>query len=141
VEVCVESAQKGAEMAESSQAGNAREEPIDRIMQTLLQQAADEGAAEIVIEPLVQSAVVRYRNRGVLREVVRLPKAVSRQLVEHLRERAGIRGGEQTVAEEGRIELASLGKEYELRVTAQPSPNGETLVIHISPRQQAPVAP
>ena len=62
-----------------------QDSPISKILSAILEYAANNGASDIHIEPLERELQIRCRIDGVLREVMKLPKATEPPLVSRVK--------------------------------------------------------
>jgi type II secretory ATPase GspE/PulE/Tfp pilus assembly ATPase PilB-like protein len=108
--------------------------PIVRIAHTIIQQAIQDEASEIVVEPRADSVTVLFRIGGGVREATKLPKRVQRKLVARYKYMADMKADKEGAAQDGPIAISHAGKEYDLRVHAEPTPNGDRITIGISVR-------
>jgi DNA-binding response OmpR family regulator len=111
------------------------ENALIRIAHTILQQAIDEGASEIHVEPRAERLGIYFRLHSGMNEVLRLPKHIQRNLVARYKLMADLNPEEHNAPQEGRIGISYQGKEYDLRVHSEPTSNGERVVIAISAKQ------
>jgi len=112
-------------------AKQADEAPIIRIAFTLIQQAINQGASDIHVEPDKRNVRIRYRIDGVLHEVMPLPKYIERPLVSRFKIMSDMNIAERRLPQDGRIPVTLTGKDYDLRVSCLPTVNGEKIVMRI----------
>ncbi len=62
-----------------------QDSPISKVLSSIMEFAAVNGASDIHIEPLEKELKIRCRIDGVLREVMRLPKATEPPLVSRVK--------------------------------------------------------
>lgn len=105
--------------------------PIIRLANALIQQAIIDRASDIHVEPQQRAVRVRYRIDGVLMEAMTVPRNLMAPLISRLKIMADMNIAERRVPQDGRIEIRSEGKEYDLRVSAIPTPFGEKIVMRI----------
>ncbi|MFN7171751.1 MAG: GspE/PulE family protein [Fimbriimonadaceae bacterium] len=109
----------------------AEQAPIIRMANALIQQAIVDRASDIHVEPQQKNVRVRYRVDGVLMEAMNLPKNLQAPLISRLKIMADMNIAERRIPQDGRIEVRSAGKEYDLRVSSIPTPFGEKIVARI----------
>jgi type IV pilus assembly protein PilB len=105
--------------------------PIIKLANALIQQAIADRASDIHVEPQQRSVRVRYRIDGVLIEAMTVPRPLMAPLISRLKIMADMNIAERRVPQDGRIEVRSTGKEFDLRVSSIPTPHGEKIVMRI----------
>ncbi len=111
------------------------EAPIIRLLNALLQQAVKERASDIHIEPYERELEVRMRVDGVLRTVLRPPKAIQDALISRVKIMSGLDIAEKRLPQDGRIRLLIGGRDIDVRVSVIPTVHGERAVLRILHRQ------
>ncbi len=138
-----ESAKKDDEAGEEGEYGSEElvdildandEAPIIRWVNSLMFQAAKEGASDIHIRPGEKDIVVRYRIDGVLREVKRVPKKFQQSIIARIKIMAGLNIAEKRLPQDGRIRRKMAGKDVDMRVATAPTAAGETVTIRLLDR-------
>jgi len=109
----------------------AEQAPIIKLANALIQQAVADRASDIHVEPQQRAVRVRYRIDGVLAEAMTVPRNLMAPLISRLKIMADMNIAERRVPQDGRIEIRSAGKEYDLRVSSVPTPFGEKIVMRI----------
>jgi len=110
------------------------EAPIIRWVNSLMFQAAKEGASDIHIRPGEKDIVVRYRVDGVLREAKRVPKKFQQSIIARIKIMAGLNIAEKRLPQDGRIRRKMAGKDVDMRVATAPTAAGETVTIRLLDR-------
>ena len=105
--------------------------PIIRLANALIQQAIQDRASDIHVEPQQRSVRVRYRIDGVLGEAMTVPRNLMAALISRLKIMADMNIAERRIPQDGRIEVRHNGKEFDLRVSSVPTPFGEKIVMRI----------
>jgi len=113
----------------------AEQAPIIKLSNALIQQAIQDRASDIHVEPQQRAVRVRYRIDGVLLEAMTVPKNLQAPLISRLKIMAEMNIAERRVPQDGRIEVRNAGKEYDLRVSSIPTPQGEKIVMRILDKQ------
>ena len=122
----------GGSEAETTSVGGWREQdPVERIVNSILMCAIKDGASDIHIEPLAKSVSVRYRVKGELRDHLRLPGLVHKPLVARIKKlgKLDTAGGE---AQWGVIRLRLDERDYDLQISTQPTEHGERVMMRVS---------
>jgi general secretion pathway protein E len=109
--------------------------PIIRLINALLTEAVREDASDIHIESFEHAMVVRFRIDGVLREVLRPPRALAPLLVSRIKVMAKLDIAEKRLPQDGRISLKIAGRAVDVRVSTLPSGHGERVVLRLLDKQ------
>jgi general secretion pathway protein E len=110
------------------------EAPIIRFVHSILSQAVRERASDIHVEPFEREVAVRFRVDGVLREVVRPPKAAQSSITSRIKVMAGLNIAEKRLPQDGRIRLKRAGRDIDIRVSTVPTSHGERVVMRLLDR-------
>src|SRR5919199_1408443 len=114
--------------------------PLVRLVNSVLFQAAEDGASDIHFEPQEDSLVVRYRVDGVLQEVQRIPKRMMPGVTTRLKVLAKLDIAERRKPQDGRISLnaAAAGRMLDVRVATLPTVEGESVVMRLLDKSKKP---
>jgi general secretion pathway protein E len=110
------------------------EAPIIRWVNSLMFQAAKEGASDIHIRPGEKDIIVRYRVDGVLREAKRAPRKFHPSIIARVKIMAGLNIAEKRLPQSGRIRRKMAGKDVDMRVETAPTAAGESTTIRLLDR-------
>jgi general secretion pathway protein E len=110
------------------------EAPIIRWVNSLMFQAAKEGASDIHIRPGEKEIIVRYRVDGQLREAKRAPKKFQQSILARVKIMAGLNIAEKRLPQDGRIRRKMAGKDVDMRVATAPTASGESVTIRLLDR-------
>lgn len=107
--------------------------PLVRLVNSVIFQAAEDGASDIHWEPQDDSLVVRLRIDGVLHEVQRIPKRLANGVTTRLKVLAKLDIAERRKPQDGRIALnaAAAGRTMDIRVAVLPTVEGESIVMRL----------
>lgn len=105
--------------------------PITRALNTILEYAAKSRASDIHIEPRDKDVKVRYRIDGILYNTMTLPKHIHPALVSRVKILSSLKIDEHRVPQDGRFQLATEGREIDLRISITPIVYGEKIVIRL----------
>lgn len=105
--------------------------PIIKLANAVIQKAIEDRASDIHVEPQERVLRIRYRIDGVLMEAMTVPKNLQAPLISRLKIMSDMNIAERRVPQDGRIEVRTAGKEYDLRVSSIPCPFGEKIVMRI----------
>jgi type IV pilus assembly protein PilB len=114
--------------------------PIVRLVNSVLTQAAEDGASDVHFEPQEDALVVRFRIDGVMQEVQRIPKRLMAGVVTRLKVLAKLDIAERRKPQDGRISLtaAMAGRMLDLRVATLPTVDGEGVVMRLLDKSKRP---
>jgi type IV pilus assembly protein PilB len=110
------------------------EAPIVKLVNSILAQAADDGASDVHFEPQAKEMIVRFRNDGVLHEIMSVPRRMQSGVLSRLKIMADLDIAERRVPQDGRIGLMVGGKPIDMRVASLPTVYGEKIVIRLLDR-------
>ena len=107
--------------------------PLVRLVNSVIFQAAEDGASDIHFEPQEDSLSVRFRIDGVLHEVQRIPKRMAAGVTTRLKVLAKLDIAERRKPQDGRISLnaAAAGRTLDVRVATLPTVEGESVVMRL----------
>jgi len=107
--------------------------PLVRLVNSIIFQAAEDGASDIHFEPQEDSLLVRLRIDGVLHEVQRIPKRMTAGVTTRLKVLAKLDIAERRKPQDGRISLnaAAAGRLLDIRVATLPTVEGESVVMRL----------
>ncbi|HEX3032324.1 MAG TPA: ATPase, T2SS/T4P/T4SS family [Bacillota bacterium] len=105
--------------------------PVVKIVNSLLQQAVQERASDIHVEPQENKLRVRYRVDGNLREVTEFPRKMQAAVISRLKIMSEMDISERRNPQDGRIQLLVSDKDIDLRVSTLPTIFGEKVVMRI----------
>jgi type IV pilus assembly protein PilB len=114
--------------------------PLVRLVNSILFQAAEDGASDIHFEPQEDALVVRFRIDGVLQEMQRIPKRLMPGVTTRLKVLAKLDIAERRKPQDGRISLnaAAAGRMLDCRVATLPTVEGESLVMRLLDKSKRP---
>jgi type IV pilus assembly protein PilB len=107
------------------------EAPIVRFVNSIIEQAIENRASDMHIEPTEDDLRVRFRIDGVLHEIDTVPRAVQSALISRLKIMSGVDITERRVPQNGRITVELNGRQVDLRVATLPTVWGEKIVLRV----------
>jgi type IV pilus assembly protein PilB len=122
------SAESGDEAASSD---DDADEPVIRLLQSIMRDAVRLEASDIHLEPLERRFRLRYRVDGHLREVEGPPKRLQLSLISRVKIMAGMSIAEKRLPQDGRIQLRWEDRGIDLRVSTVPTAHGESVVMRL----------
>jgi type IV pilus assembly protein PilB len=107
--------------------------PLVRLVNSIIFQAAEDGASDVHFEPQESALVVRFRVDGVLQEMQRIPKRMTPGVTTRLKVLAKLDIAERRKPQDGRISLnaAAAGRMLDIRVATLPTVEGEKVVMRL----------
>jgi type IV pilus assembly protein PilB len=107
--------------------------PLVRLVNSVIFQAAEDGASDVHVEPQEDCLLVRYRIDGVLQEVQRIPKRLASGVITRLKVLAKLDIAERRRPQDGRISLNAVaaGRTLDIRVATLPTVEGEAIVLRL----------
>src|SRR5204862_7489120 len=107
--------------------------PLVRLVNSIIFQAAEDGASDVHFEPQEDTLLVRFRVDGVLHEVQRIPKRMMAGVTTRLKVLAKLDIAERRKPQDGRLSLnaAAAGRMLDIRVATLPTVEGESLVMRL----------
>ena len=114
--------------------------PLVRLVNSVLFQAAEDGASDVHFEPQEDALVVRFRVDGVLQEMQRIPKRLTPGVTTRLKVLAKMDIAERRKPQDGRISLnaAAAGRMLDIRVASLPTVEGEKMVMRLLDKSRRP---
>ncbi|MEW6425803.1 MAG: ATPase, T2SS/T4P/T4SS family [Bacillota bacterium] len=105
--------------------------PVIRLVDSIIARAIRVRASDIHIEPQESKVLVRFRQDGLLREVVVLSPQSRLPLISRLKIMAGLDITEKRLPQDGHIQIKFAGRNVDLRVSSLPTIFGEKIVLRI----------
>jgi type IV pilus assembly protein PilB len=114
--------------------------PLVRLVNSILFQAAEDGASDVHFAPEEDALVVRFRVDGVLQEMQRIPKRLMPGVTTRLKVLAKLDIAERRKPQDGRISLsaAAAGRLLDVRVATLPTVEGESVVMRLLDKSKKP---
>ena len=111
--------------------------PIIKFVNLLVNQAVQDRASDIHVEPTETDLRIRFRIDGVLHEVMHSPRSIQAGVISRLKVMADINIAERRIPQDGRIGIKINGRSIDLRVATLPTVYGEKVVMRILDKGQA----
>ncbi|HWP36963.1 MAG TPA: type II/IV secretion system protein [Gemmatimonadales bacterium] len=112
-------------------AAEASQRPVVRLVDLILSEGIVSRASDIHIEPEEGGVAVRYRIDGVLRQVMKIPRAAGLPLISRIKIISSLDIADRLRPQDGRARVAVNGLPVDLRVSTLPASLGEKVVIRI----------
>ncbi len=110
--------------------------PVIKLLQTIIDDAAQVRASDIHIEPQENKLVVRFRIDGVLHTQIEADSRISPALLVRLKLMAGLDIAERRQPQDGRITVKSGSYKLDIRMSTMPTQHGESVVMRILMQNQ-----
>ena len=107
------------------------EEPIKRLVNSILFQALRDKSSDIHADPSEQDTIVRQRVDGVLHQVTKVPKHGHMPLINRIKVMAGLDISTKNRPQDGRTVIKLGGKKVDIRVSVLPTVHGERAVLRL----------
>ncbi|WP_111765150.1 GspE/PulE family protein [Nakamurella deserti] len=105
--------------------------PVVRYVNSLLEQAIQNRASDLHLEPTATDMRVRFRIDGVLHEIDKVPGGVQSALISRLKIMSGVDITERRLPQNGRITVQLNGRKVDLRTATLPTVWGEKVVLRV----------
>ncbi len=114
--------------------------PLVRLVNSIILQAAEDGASDLHFDPQDDWLVVRFRVDGVLQEIQRIPKRLAPGVTTRLKVLAKLDIAERRKPQDGRISLnaKAAGRLLDIRVAVLPTVEGEGVVMRLLDKSKRP---
>ena len=128
-------AERAAELSEAPDLLEAEDAaPIIRLVNSLIYQAAKDGASDIHIEPFERTSSIRFRVDGIMNEVLAPPRRLHAAVVSRIKVMARMNIAEKRLPQDGGIRTRVAGRELDIRVSTVPTAFGERVVMRLLDR-------
>ena len=105
--------------------------PAVKLVNLLVFQAVRDKASDIHIEPFEKELRVRFRQDGMLREVLSPPKALAGAILSRIKIMANLDIAERRKPQDGKFQIKAEGRQIDFRVSILPVVHGEKAVLRI----------
>jgi type IV pilus assembly protein PilB len=122
---------EGGESGKRKRTLVAGDDPISKLVTSIVKGAISARASDIHIEPQSPDVRVRCRVDGTLRDTVRVPASVQQEVVSHIKIMADMDISERRIPQDGHMTFEYDDRENDLRVSSLPAVGGEKMVLRI----------
>ena len=105
--------------------------PLVRLVDALLEKAANDKASDLHIEPTRDSLIIRERIDGVLHDASEAPLSVLRPLVSRIKLLGGLDIAQTRRPQDGRFSFTVNARTIDVRVAVVPTTSGESVVLRL----------
>jgi type IV pilus assembly protein PilB len=135
----VESTDRTVDLEREERAAGADDAPVVKLVNTILEQGAKEGASDVHIEPFEKVTRVRFRVDGALYDALDFPKKLHPAVSSRIKIMANIDISEKRKPQDGRILIKAANRKIDLRVSTLPTIYGEKVVLRLLDQANAMV--
>ncbi|WP_192496847.1 GspE/PulE family protein [Pseudoclavibacter sp. CFCC 14310] len=114
--------------------------PVARLVNVMIQQAVDDGASDIHVQPTGEDVVVRHRIDGVLRNVARHERALHSALINRLKIVSNLDIATRNTPQDGRFSARTANGTIDIRLALFPTVHGEAAVMRLLTHGSAPMS-
>ncbi len=111
--------------------GSAEGAPTIRLVNSIIERAAQEHASDIHLEPRENVMDVRMRVDGILRDVLKVPKDIMASVIARVKTMSSIDVAEKRIPQDGRFAVSVAGRSIDMRVSTLPIAWGEKVVMRL----------
>ncbi len=115
----------------------AKEELVIQMVNIIINQAIQDRASDIHIEPFEREVRIRYRIDGVLHEQSPPPRRYHSAILSRIKILSDLNIAERRLPQDGRMRIRASGRQIDLRVSTVPTVYGESAVMRILDKQTA----
>jgi type IV pilus assembly protein PilB len=105
--------------------------PAVKLVNMMIYQAIRDKASDIHIEPFEKEIRVRFRQDGMLKEVLSPPKQMSQAILSRIKIMAGLDIAERRKPQDGKFQVKVESRQIDFRVSTLPVVHGEKAVLRI----------
>lgn len=109
----------------------ADDKPVVKLVNSLLIEAIETGASDVHMEPQKERLLIRYRQDGILREAMSIPKKMSAAVVSRIKIVSGMDIAEKRRPQDGRMKITIGRTDFDMRVNTMAVMYGEKVCIRI----------
>ena len=105
--------------------------PMSKIVDLLINYAAEDKASDVHIEPQEKNSLVRFRIDGILHDVLLLPKNLHDQVITRIKILSRLRTDEHLTPQDGKMRISLEEEDIDIRVSILPVTEGEKAVLRL----------
>ncbi len=115
----------------------AGEELVIQMVNMIINQAIQDRASDVHVEPFEKELRVRYRIDGVLHEVNAPPRRLHAAIISRIKILSDMDIAERRLPQDGRMRIRTGNRQIDLRISTVPTLYGESAVMRILDKQTA----
>ena len=115
----------------SPESADAKDAPIVKLVNMILQESIKERATDVHIEPMENRVIIRIRIDGVLQVIMTPPNTSLSGLVTRIKILSKLNIAEKRLSQDGRFTIKTKEKEIDVRVSILPTVYGEKIVMRL----------
>lgn len=124
-----------AEGIDEQAADEINNSPAVKLVNSIIEQAVNDKASDIHIEPFERYIRIRYRTDGLLSETMRPEIDIMPAVATRMKIITGMNIAEKRQPQDGRVTVTVNGSDLDLRVSVLPTVFGEKIVIRIADKK------
>ncbi|HEY9898340.1 MAG TPA: GspE/PulE family protein [Pantanalinema sp.] len=105
--------------------------PIVELVNSILTDAVERGAADIAFDPTEDGLAIRMRSDGVMTTVLKLPRAIEASVITRIKVMAGMNITEKRRPQDGRFSVVVNGEKIDFRTSCIATHWGERISMRI----------
>jgi len=116
---------------QATSSASSKDVPISKIVDMIINYAAQDKASDVHIEPQEKESLVRFRIDGMLHDVLNFPKEIHDQIVTRIKVMSRLRTDEHMAAQDGKMRFLNDDEVIDIRVSIIPIAEGEKVVSRL----------
>lgn len=109
--------------------------PIIKLVNSIFEQAINQRASDIHIEPFEEELKIKFRIDGILYEIMKMEIELHSALVARIKVLGNMDIAERRIPQDGRTSYTYFEQEYDMRISSLPTVYGEKVVIRIADKR------
>lgn len=110
--------------------------PIVKLVNAIFEQAINQRASDIHIEPFENEVKIKFRIDGILYEIMKVEYELHAPLTARIKVIGNMDIAEKRIPQDGRTSFEIYDKEYDMRISSLPTVFGEKIVIRIADKRE-----
>lgn len=105
--------------------------PVVKLVNSIIEEAADRKASDIHFDPLDEEMLVRIRIDGSLVELMRINLSVMPMVISRIKIMSDLNISENRLPQDGRVRIQTKSHLLDLRISTLPTIHGEKIVMRV----------
>ncbi|QCX32673.1 type II secretion system protein GspE [Caloramator sp. E03] len=110
--------------------------PIVKLVNAIFEQAINQRASDIHIEPFENEVRIKFRIDGILYEIMKVEYELHAPLIARIKVIGNMDIAEKRIPQDGRTSFEIYDREYDMRISSLPTVFGEKIVIRIADKRE-----